>query len=334
MKVSIVVTSYNHEKYIEQCLEAVLAQKGDFEMEIILGDDCSIDGTGQILDGYIKKYPNIIQKLHHEENLGITKNLKRCLDACTGKYITICEGDDYWTSDGKIQRQMQLLETHPEYSMCFSALTLYYEQEGKSTLHNDQVKFPRDELTIEDLIAVNYIGNFSCCMYRASVVHKLPDRLFKMFTVDWMFNMACSEMGKIGFIREPLSVYRIHAKGAWAGKTDIAQISGIIERIKDYNQYFQCRYDDLFEKKLIALADQLAARNSKAERSEGCKCTIFVWMLCPMVGLAAFGYMYFRAAQKNWSWPIAALLALSWGAVCALIFRRTSRIARRKNQND
>jgi glycosyltransferase involved in cell wall biosynthesis len=334
VKISVVVTSYNHEKYIARCLEGILTQKGDFEMEIILGDDCSTDGTGQILDGYIKNYPNIIQKLHHEENLGIAKNLKRCLDACTGKYIAICEGDDYWISDEKIQGQMQLLETHPEYSMCFSALTLYYEQEEKYSPHNDQANFPRNELTIEDLIAVNYIGNFSCCMYRASVVHKLPDSLFKMLMADWLFNMACSEIGKIGFIREPLSVYRIHAKGAWAGKTDTDQISKIIELSKAYNQHFQYRYNDLFEKKLVALADQLAARNSKAKRSKGRKRTIFVLALCTMFGLAASGYMYFRAAQKNWSWPIATLLALTWGAVCALIFRRTLKIARKKNQND
>jgi len=277
VKISIVVSSYNHEKYIERCLEGVLAQKGDFEMEIILGDDCSTDGTGQIVDRYVKKNPNLIQKLHPGENLGATKNLKRCLDACTGKYIAICEGDDYWTSDEKIQRQMQLLETHPEYSMCFSALTLYFQQEDKYTPHNDQVKFPRDELTIADLIAINYIGNFSCCMYRASVVRKLPDSLFKMFMADWLFNMACSEMGNIGFIHEPLSVYRIHEKGAWTGKTHIDQISEIIELSKAYNQYFQYRYNDLFEKKLVALADQLAAGFSKAERSEGRQRTNFVF---------------------------------------------------------
>lgn len=328
MKVSVVVTSYNHEKYIRQCLDSVLAQKGDFEMEIILGDDCSTDGTGQVLEECQEKYPQIIQRLQNEKNLGIAKNLKRCLEACTGKYIAICEGDDYWTSDGKIQRQMQLLETHPDYSMCFSALTLYYEQEGKYSPHNDQVKFPRDELTIEDLIAVNYIGNFSCCMYRTSVVQKLPDSLFKMQMADWLFNMACSETGKIGFIREPLSVYRIHAKGAWAGKTDIDQISEIIGLSKTYNQYFQFRHNDLFEKRLAALVDQLAAKNSKAGRSKGHKRTIFVLMLCTMAGLAAFGCLYFRAAQKNWSWPIAALLAIAWGAVCALMIRRPSKITR------
>jgi glycosyltransferase involved in cell wall biosynthesis len=266
VKTSIVVTSYNHEKYIRQCLESILTQKGDFEMEIILGDDCSTDGTGQILEEYQKKYPEIVKKLQNEKNLGITKNLKRSLDACTGDYIAICEGDDYWTSDGKIQKQMQMLETHPEYSMCFSALTLYYQEEQRYTLFSDQVNFPKDELTIQDLVKNNYIGNFSCCMYRASIIHKLPASLFKMFTVDWMFNMVCSEMGKVGFIRESLSVYRKHAQGAWAGKSDIEQVSKLIELTKEYNHYFQFRYDDLFKENLAGLENWIAARNSKAEQ--------------------------------------------------------------------
>jgi glycosyltransferase involved in cell wall biosynthesis len=269
VKVSIVVTSYNHEKYIEQCLEAVLAQKGDFEMEIILGDDCSIDGTGYIMEEYQNKYPEIIQKLQNEKNLGITKNLKRCLDACTGDYIAICEGDDYWISDEKVQKQMQLLEAHPEYSMCFSTLTLCYQEEQRYILFSDQVNFPRNELTIEDLIKSNYIGNFSCCMYRAGVVHRLPDSLFKMFTVDWMFNMACSEMGEVGFIRESLSVYRRHSNGAWSGKTDIDQVSELIELTKEYNQYFQYRYDGLFKDNIAGLENWLAAKTSKSQISDG-----------------------------------------------------------------
>ena len=238
-------------------------------MEIILGDDCSTDKTGQVLDEYQNKYPEVFKKLYNEKNLGITQNLKRCLNACTGKYIAICEGDDYWTNDHKIQRQIQLLEAHPQYSMCFTAITLYNQQEEKYTPFSDQVNFPRDELTIEDLINVNYIGNFSCCMYRNSVVQKLPESLYNMFTVDWMFNMACSEMGEVGFIRESLSVYRRHSNGAWSGKTDIDQVSELIELTKEYNQYFQYRYDGLFKDNIAGLENWLAAKTSKSQISDG-----------------------------------------------------------------
>jgi glycosyltransferase involved in cell wall biosynthesis len=256
-------------------------------MEIILGDDCSTDKTGQVLDEYQNKYPEVFKKLYNEKNLGITQNLKRCLNACTGKYIAICEGDDYWTNDHKIQRQIQLLEAHPQYSMCFTAITLYNQQEEKYTPFSDQVNFPRDELTIEDLINVNYIGNFSCCMYRNSVVQKLPESLYNMFTVDWMFNMACSEMGKVGFIRESLSVYRKHTNGAWAGKSDFDQVSELIDLTKQYNAYFEYRYNDLFQKNLTGLKDWLDAKDSKTKKPKRFKVKFFKRLLRSIKGFMA-----------------------------------------------
>ena len=208
MKISVIITSYNHQAYIEQCVESILGQKGDFEMEIIVGDDCSRDRTGAILEGYRQKHPNLIRILHDDKNLGITRNLKRCLDACTGEFIAICEGDDYWTDPYKLQKQSQYLRARPDFAMCFSTLNLYYEAENKFVLFEDQLKFPRDEVNIHDLIKNNLIGNFSCCMYRTKAVRKLSPRLFEFFTVDWMFNMAISQIGRIGYIRESLSVYR------------------------------------------------------------------------------------------------------------------------------
>jgi glycosyltransferase involved in cell wall biosynthesis len=92
MKISVVVTAYNHEKYITQCMESVLCQKGDFQLEVIAGDDCSKDNTRSILQQFQQKYPEVVFLLPPGENLGVTKNLKRCLDACSGEYIAICEG--------------------------------------------------------------------------------------------------------------------------------------------------------------------------------------------------------------------------------------------------
>lgn len=246
MKISVVVTSYNHEKYINQCIDSILNQKGNFEMEIILGDDRSTDRTGEILAKYQKDHPGLFKILTAESNLGITRNLKRCLDACSGDYIAICEGDDYWTDPDKLQSQMDLLEHHPQYSMCFSAFTLYYQEENRFTPFSDQLEIAKNELTIEDLLYKNYIGNFSCCMYRASVVHSLPADLFDMFTVDWLFNMVCGEIGKIGFIRERMSVYRKHSGGAWTGKDPRDQLVGLISLIEVYNKYFLYKYDRQF----------------------------------------------------------------------------------------
>lgn len=255
MKISVIITSYNHEKYIAQCVDSILAQKGDFEMEIVVGDDCSRDRTGAILEGYRQKHPNLIRILHDDKNLGITRNLKRCLDACTGEFIAICEGDDYWTDPYKLQKQSQYLRARPDFAMCFSTLNLYYEAENKFVLFEDQLKFPRDEVNIHDLIKNNLIGNFSCCMYRTKAVRKLSPRLFEFFTVDWMFNMAISQIGRIGYIRESLSVYRKHDSGAWTGKTQVQQATELLILIDTYNHFLQYRYNADFLKNKQGIED-------------------------------------------------------------------------------
>ena len=117
IKISVVVTAYNHENYIAQCLDGILQQKGDFTLEVILGDDCSQDKTRQIMHTYQEKHPDIFMLLPPRANMGITKNIKRCLDACTGSYIAFCEADDYWTDTYKLQKQLEFMESHPEYSL-------------------------------------------------------------------------------------------------------------------------------------------------------------------------------------------------------------------------
>ncbi len=243
---SVVVTTYNHEKYIAQCLENILSQKGDFQLEVVVGDDCSTDNTSWIVDDFRDSYPTIITMLPREKNLGITKNLKRCLDACSGEYIAICEGDDYWLDEYKLQKQMMYLETHPDLSMCFSAFYIYYEDKNLFKPHVDQLLLRKDVLKTEDLILNNYIGNFSCCMYRGEVVKQLPENLYEIFTVDWLFNMTCGQFGDIGFLRERMSVYRKHSQGAWSGMNELIKLKELLRLIDVYNNFFSYKYDKQF----------------------------------------------------------------------------------------
>jgi glycosyltransferase involved in cell wall biosynthesis len=247
-KISVIVTSYDHERYIKQCLDSILDQKGNFNLEIILGDDCSPDNTNEILRQYSETYPHTFKMMPKQDNMGVTKNLKRCLDACNGDFIAICEGDDYWTDEYKLQKQMEFLEEHKDYSMCFSSFMFFYEEENKFLPFSDQISLNKDVITTEDLIQINYIGNFSCCMYRTDVVRKLPKEIFDVFTVDWMFNMTCGEIGKIGFIKDCMSIYRKHSDGAWSGKSDAEQIQTALILTDIYDQLLDYKYHNLFLK--------------------------------------------------------------------------------------
>jgi glycosyltransferase involved in cell wall biosynthesis len=245
-KISVIVTAFNHEKFIEQCLESILLQKGNFNMEILVGDDCSTDGSQTILEGYLEKFPQLIRILPTTANLGITKNLKRCFDACSGDYIAICEGDDYWIDPYKLQKQMDRLEKDPDLSMCFSPIILFFEETKRFEPFTKPKKSEKETITSEDLIEYNYIGNFSCCMYRSSTINKLPEGLFDLYAVDWMINISCSEIGDIGYLEDYMSVYRKHRSGAWSGLPQFRRSTRLLQLVDDYDKVLSFRLHDEF----------------------------------------------------------------------------------------
>lgn len=246
IKISVIVTTYNHEKYIRQCIDSILMQK-DVEIELIVGDDCSDDNTRNILEKYQKQYPKIINLLPKTENLGVTKNIKRCLEAVTGKYVAFCEGDDYWIDPLKLVKQSNYLEERDNCAMCFNSLLLHYEGcTEKNRLHHEHLN--KGIFKVHELVLDNFIGNFSCCMYRSDIVKNLPDTLYEFYTVDWMFNIVCSEYGNIGFLPENMSVYRIHEEGLWSSKDTYEQSVDILKNIDIYNEFLSFKYDSEFKK--------------------------------------------------------------------------------------
>ena len=118
--VSVRMSTYNHEKFIAQAIEGVLMQKTNFLFELIIGEDCSTDRTREIVVDYANRYPEIIKPILHEKNVGSKLNGRACKAACRGKYIAICEGDDYWIDPLKLQKQVDFMESHPECSFCFT----------------------------------------------------------------------------------------------------------------------------------------------------------------------------------------------------------------------
>jgi glycosyltransferase involved in cell wall biosynthesis len=247
-KISVAVITYNHQKYIAQCLDSILMQKGTFELEVIIADDCSTDKTRQIAQAYQEKYPDIFILLPPAANMGMSKNVKRCLDACSGDYIVICDGDDYLTDTYKLQKQLEFLESHPDYALCFNAVMLYFEDENRYAPHSGQLLLKKNTLTTADLIENNCIGSACSCMHRASIVRKLPEVIFDNYLGDWVINMACGRLGKIGFIRDWMTVYRIHSAGSWGGRSKVDQHRDMLTAIDIYNQLFSYEYDEQFRR--------------------------------------------------------------------------------------
>ncbi len=129
--VSVKMITYNHAPFIAQAIEGVLQQKTNFPFELVIGEDCSTDGTREIVFEYQRKYPDIIRVITSDENVGMKKNGYRTTKACRGKYIAYCEGDDYWHRTDKMQIQAEYLESHPDCGLVYTSYDVYHPSEKK-----------------------------------------------------------------------------------------------------------------------------------------------------------------------------------------------------------
>ena len=169
--VSVSLLTYNHEDYIRQCLDGIVNQKTNFAFEVVVGDDCSSDGTREILREYEKKYPDIFKLVLREKNLGPTKNLYDVLKRCKGKYIAGLEGDDYWIDENKLQTQVDFLESHQEYIGCAHEVKMVdeYGKEwyfSKKYLEGTHWTFNKDVYTFKDFEKFTLPGQGSTYLYR------------------------------------------------------------------------------------------------------------------------------------------------------------------------
>ena len=130
--VSVNMVAYNVRPYIVQAIECVLSQKTTFPFELVIGEDCSTDGTRQIVNNYQKKHPNIIRIVSSDKNVGLRKNYYRIFQASKGKYVAYCDSDDFWQREDKLQIQVDYLESHPECGMVYSDYDWYYTKSGQT----------------------------------------------------------------------------------------------------------------------------------------------------------------------------------------------------------
>jgi glycosyltransferase involved in cell wall biosynthesis len=253
MKVSVLVLTYNHEKFIAQALDSILMQEGNFDYEIVIGEDCSTDNTRNIVTDYQKKHPDRIRLLLPEKNLGMMRNLVQTYKACEGQYIAILEGDDYWTSPHKLQKQVDFLDANPDFAICFhNARTLWQNGERAGTLLCPL--FQKKESTIEDLLSQNFVPTLTV-MLRNRVVTDFPDGFLDLNYGDWPFLLLNAQYGKIGYIRETMAVYRIHAGGAASAaytnkEKYLKNLYGIIQVHELMNRHLDYKYNHIIVKKI------------------------------------------------------------------------------------
>lgn len=215
--VSVSLITYNQEKFIAQAVNGILNQDVNFKYELIIGDDCSTDGTRTILQEFKNTYPEIIKLiLHSEKGEGIPgkKNFLSTIDASTGKYIALCDGDDYWTNPHKLQKQVDFLEANPGYAICFHAVNILEDGVERPSELNHSDK--EETFSILDLAKDNLMHTPSV-VFRNGLIDAFPKWFNASPVGDYVLHMLNARKGLIKYFPQVMAIYRKHNTGYWSG---------------------------------------------------------------------------------------------------------------------
>lgn len=264
---SVCMITYNHEAFILQALEGVLMQQTSFYFDVVLANDASSDATDKVLEAYLKNHPqkHVVQYINHPKNKGMYDNMVFALRACTGKYVALCEGDDYWTDPFKLQKQVDFLETNSDYEVCFTNIKVVRDDNSvkKDMLIADkrQTVYEKKDLPIwaPTLTRVFRNRNFKDLPYAPGL--------------DTIMLLWQSQYGKIKFLDEVTGVYRLHGGGVYSsrnkGERKIAVLKTQIACLDYIHAPQYKKYCGLLFKKLVELYAldrqlyQIALRNVK-----------------------------------------------------------------------
>jgi glycosyltransferase involved in cell wall biosynthesis len=240
VKVSVCMVTYNHERYIAQAISSVLEQQTSFPIEVIVGEDCSTDGTRQIVEEFAAANPSLIQLRLAERNQGGKLNFTGTLGQARGEYVVILEGDDYFTDPLKLQRQVEALDSRPDWAICFHPARCHYEGDLLGPAFTPE-NWDRGEATIIDLFERNFIPT-SGAMFRRRLTGALPPWFMEIDAGDWALHILNAAHGNIGFLPEPMSAYRIHSAGFWSGRSVEQRVVSIFKLLTAVDHHFQGKY--------------------------------------------------------------------------------------------
>ncbi len=250
--VSILMITYNHRPFIAHAIQGVLQQESDFPFELVIGEDCSTDGTREIVFEYQNKYPDIIRVITSDKNVGSKKNGDRTGKACRGKYIAFCEGDDYWHHPGKLQKQADYLESHPECGLVYSSYHVYHIRAGK--LIKDFIKFREWEMpahpSLPEIVEGkdgNGLGILTCTvMVRKALRERIREAdpyLYQNFLMgDTQLWAEIATMADLHYIPESLATHNITDESA-TRSTDIRKVLRFQISSAELGLYLCKKYD-------------------------------------------------------------------------------------------
>lgn len=257
MKVSVLCMTYNHEKYIRSALEGFVSQKTDFDYEVIVHDDASTDGTADIIREYAEKYPHIIKPIYQTENQYSKRNasqVQAVWQKIRGRYIALCEGDDYWIDENKLQMQVDFLDRNPEYSACVHNSYRLDMMTNQKTVMFDEVD--RDIETVPVIrygITAHY--QTASLMYRKEYMADPPP--FLKYGMDYAMAIFLTLKGPIRFLGKIMSVYRYGSVGSFTTRNrkdmhkQVLHFEYLNKMLRELNENTNYAFQEVIEEKIL-----------------------------------------------------------------------------------
>ncbi|TGE15554.1 glycosyltransferase family 2 protein [Hymenobacter elongatus] len=259
--VSVCCITYNHEQFLAQAIDSVLMQETDFTVELVVGEDCSTDTTRQILLDYQRRYPDRIRALLPEHNLGVMGNLVATMAACTGTYIALLEGDDYWTDPHKLQKQVDILLQHPSCTTCIHDAEEFMDDNSVaprlfSQKFSSVLPAHAKEFTQADIAQHGWFIPTASMLFRRTALFPIPEWIHQAFSGDYSLHLLLTRTGTMYYLPAVMSRYRLHAGGIMSATQNgriIARNKKQIFETAHYKQLVDARHHGRFNEFLEGL---------------------------------------------------------------------------------
>lgn len=263
--VSITCITYNHERFISEAIESFLMQDTTFPVEIIIGEDCSTDDTREIVKQYCRRYPEFIRMVTADVNVGARLNGIRTRQLATGKYIALCEGDDYWTDPLKLQKQVDFLETHPGYVMSFHDCCVIDENGNLLKASKLERNCNRD-LSEKDIIFGTLMPT-NTVVFRNGIITQYPEEFLTVLNGDAFLFAMLAEHGKAHYAADVKpATYRVHSGGVWSLRTNTLKMANRIFTYQQLLRVISEKHKDVVKERLFLSTMQFSVLQQGAIR--------------------------------------------------------------------
>lgn len=235
VKLSIAVITYNHENYLTKALNSIFEQIHDYSFEVIINDDCSTDSTPEIINSFYQKYPTIIHPILHKKNIGISKNVASALKSCRGEYITILDGDDYWTEPDKLKRQISFLDKNPQFALS-SHRCKHLDEETQELVDDPNGKLFEDKPQgfefDQELYFKYWLTRTLSVVIRESAldIGRLEARRYCWDVVIFWIALTKGKGYAHNFFG---GTYLVHRRGFWSGSDELKQSNNVYLTVEE-----------------------------------------------------------------------------------------------------